>query len=213
MTDRSNGYEAVADQFASRRQSRIGVAEVRDWAATLPQGAAVLDVGSGHGVPITETLISHGCDVCAVDASPRMVAAFRERFPEVTVACEAIEDSALFNRQFDGVVAWGVMFLMALDVQSRVITNVARALKPQGSFLFTSPRQECSWPDILTGQESISPGAGAYRRLLTAAGLTLERELDDDGDNHYYIATKRPTSSARIGVAGSSPDGNLHERR
>jgi hypothetical protein len=82
------------------------------------------------------------------------------------------------------------MFLLALDAQARVITNAARALKPGGSFLFTSPSQECSWPDMLTGEESISPGAKAYRRLLSAAGLTLARELDDEGENHYYIATK-----------------------
>jgi SAM-dependent methyltransferase len=189
VTDRSNGYEAVADLFASRRQSRIGVAEVRDWAATLPQGAEVLDIGCGHGVPITETLVRQGCEVYAIDAAPRMVAAFRERFPGITVSCEPIEDSPLFSRQFDGVVAWGVMFLMALDTQARVIAKVGRALKPQGSFLFTSPRQECSWPDMLTGQESISPGARAYRRLLSAAGLKLAGELDDEGDNHYYIAT------------------------
>ena len=193
MIDKSNGYEQVAEAFASRRESLIGVVEVRNWAATLPQGAAVLDLGCGHGVPISQTLIEQGCAVYGVDASSRLVAAFREKFPDVPVVCEAIEDSSFFDRLFDGAVAWGVMFLLPIDVQARVIASVSRALKPQGSFLFTSPRQACSWPDMLTGHESISPGADAYRRLLEAEGLQLTQEFEDHGENHYYIATKLDT--------------------
>ena len=190
MIDKSNGYEQVAEVFESRRQSQVGAVEVRNWAATLPQGAAVLDLGCGHGVPITETLVQQGCDVYAVDASPRLVAAFRDRFPDVPVVCEAIEDSALFDRLFDGAVAWGVMFLLPIDIQARVIAKVSQALKPGASFLFTSPGVECSWPDMLTGQESISPGAAAYRRMLEAEGFRLTKEFQDEDENHYYIATK-----------------------
>jgi SAM-dependent methyltransferase len=190
VSDKSNGYEQVADVFESRRQSQVGAVEVRNWAATLPQGAAVLDLGCGHGVPITETLVQQGCAVHAVDASPRLVAAFRGRFPDVPVVCEAIEDSVFFDRLFDGAVAWGVMFLLPIDMQARVMARVSRVLKPDASFLFTSPGQECSWPDMLTGQESISPGAAAYRRMLEAEGFRLTREFEDEGENHYFIATK-----------------------
>lgn len=207
MNDKSNGYELVAEVFESRRQSQVGAVEVRNWAATLPEGAAVLDLGCGHGVPITETLVQQGCAVYAVDASPRLVAAFRGRFPDVPVMCEAIEDSAFFDRQFDGAVAWGVMFLLPIDIQARVIASVSRALKPDASFLFTSPGQECSWPDMLTGQESISPGAAAYRRMLEAVGFRLSREFEDEGENHYYVATKGPGTLDQGPGAGNQGPG------
>ena len=203
MVDKSNGYEQCADVFASRRQSQVGVVEVRNWAATLPEGAAVLDLGCGHGVPISETLIHHGCAVYAVDASPRLVAAFHEKFPDVPVACEAIEDSAFFDRLFDGVVAWGVMFLLPIDVQARVIAKVSAALNPQATFLFTSPGRECSWPDMLTGHESISPGAAAYRRMLEAEGLRVTEEFEDHGENHYYVARKCDLPSSSRTAAAS----------
>ena len=75
MTDRSNGYERVAAEFlagrgsARTRSKGVGVKAVREWARTLPLGAAVIDLGSGPGFPITEILVSEGLNVYAVDAS------------------------------------------------------------------------------------------------------------------------------------------------
>jgi predicted RNA methylase len=49
----------------------------REWARTLPSGAAVIDLGCGPGFPITEVLVSGSLNVYAVDASPSFVEAFR----------------------------------------------------------------------------------------------------------------------------------------
>jgi hypothetical protein len=56
---------------------------------------------------------------------------------------------------------------------------------------FTSPTQACTWTDVLTGRPSQSLGAQAYEATLSAAGLTLDAEYADEGDNHYYGACKR----------------------
>ena len=67
MMDRSNGYEDVSVEFLARRGSGrstgVGVNAVRKWARTLPQGAAVIDLGCGPGFPITEVLVAEGGDV------------------------------------------------------------------------------------------------------------------------------------------------------
>ena len=80
--DRSNGYEGIAAEFLARRGSRtrsarIGVKMVRNWAKTLPRGAAVIDLGCGPGSPITEVLVAEGLKVFGVDAAPSFVQAFR----------------------------------------------------------------------------------------------------------------------------------------
>src|SRR5580658_153445 len=54
--DPSNGYEEIAAQFIAARNGRIGAATVREWGRTLPAGSAVLDLGCGHGVPVSQTL-------------------------------------------------------------------------------------------------------------------------------------------------------------
>jgi hypothetical protein len=113
--DRSNGYEEFAAVFLAGRgrgDPGIGVAVVRRWARTLPRGATVLDLGCGPGVPISRVLIEEGLAVYGVDASPTFAATFHKRFPNVPVACETVEDSPFFNRSFEGVLAWGLVFLL-----------------------------------------------------------------------------------------------------
>ncbi|HEY9420990.1 MAG TPA: class I SAM-dependent methyltransferase [Thermoanaerobaculia bacterium] len=190
-SDSSRGYDALAHEFMLRRNPTIGVATVRNWARALPPEGAVLDLGCGHGVPISEALIQDGFVVYGVDASPAMVAAFHNRFPQAQVACEAVEDSGFFGRTFDAVIAWGLLFLLAADVQVALIHRVASVLLPGGRLLFTSPEQACTWTDVLTGRQSISLGNEVYRETLAAAGLELLTEYQDEGENHYYDARKR----------------------
>jgi 2-polyprenyl-3-methyl-5-hydroxy-6-metoxy-1,4-benzoquinol methylase len=52
---------------------RVGVHAVRQWARTLPSGAAVIDLGCGRGFPITEILVAEGLDVFAIDAAPSFI--------------------------------------------------------------------------------------------------------------------------------------------
>src|SRR5947208_8509090 len=79
--DRSNGYEAVSEEFLERRGSSftrstaIGAKEVRKWARTLPRSSSVIDLGCGPGFPITTVLVEEGLHVFGVDAAPSFVAA------------------------------------------------------------------------------------------------------------------------------------------
>lgn len=188
--DASNGWEAVAPDFIREgRHSRIGVAIVTDWVMQLPTGCSVLDLACGPGVPRSEPLHARG-EVFAVDASPSLAAAYRERFPSAQVACEAAEESALFERQFDGVLAWGLLFLLPGETQREVISRVGRALTPSGRFLFTAPWQIATWADNSTGRLSVSLGRAGYEEVLSNAGLTVVREHEDEGGNHYYEAIK-----------------------
>jgi hypothetical protein len=119
-----------------------------------------------------------------------MVAAFRTRFPDVPVECNDVTRSDFFGREFDGVIAWGLLFLLRPEAQAQLIDKVGHALVRGGQFLFTAPRELCEWSDSMTGLLSVSLGAERYRRLLEAAGLVLIDEMEDEGDNHYYRAAR-----------------------
>jgi SAM-dependent methyltransferase len=137
-------------------------------------------------------LVDERLTVYGVDASPSLVAAFRHNLPEVPVACESVVESSFFNRTFDGVVAWGLIFLLQPEAQRQLIKSVAKILVPGGRLLFTSSRgtEPLVWNDGMTGLESRSLGAAEYRKLLSEVGITVTREYEDVGENHYYDAVK-----------------------
>lgn len=191
--DGSNGYEGIASIYVAGRGTRprvgdaIGASTVRAWARAFPPGATVLDLGSGPGEPGTRILLEAGLATYAVDASSSMVAAFRERFPGVPIEQNTVEASEFFDRTFDGVLAWGLLFLLRPAAQALLIEKVARALNPGGRFLFTAPKEPLAWSDAMTGRPSQSLGAQAYDRLLRDAGLKWVAEAKDDGENYYYF--------------------------
>jgi len=190
MSDRSNGWEAVAAQLIELRSPTIGVSTLHRWIASLPVPGAVLDLGCGAGIPVSEALGNAGFDVYGIDAAPSLVAAFRQRFPTAHAACETVEDSPLFDRSFDAAVAIGLLFLLPERRQRDVVRRVADVLKPGGRFLFTAPVEGGTWPDSLTGRPSVSLGIDGYKAAIDDAGLTLVGEYLDEGENHYYDARK-----------------------
>jgi SAM-dependent methyltransferase len=187
-TTPANGYERVASEFIAGRSPGVGVSSVRAWARALTPHATVLDLGCGSGVPLTKILVDEGHVAYGIDASPTLVAAFRDNLPGVAVACESAEASTFFHRSFDAVLAWGLWFLLPEDTQQRLLERVAAALRPGGRLLFTAPEPACTWIDAMTGEASRSLGAETYRKHLSAVGFSLLSEYDDEGENHYYDA-------------------------
>src|SRR6185312_10611728 len=187
MIDRSNGYEGIGGRVPAGRggprSTRIGADTVRVWARQLAQGSSVLDLGCGSGVPITEVLIEEGLAVYGVDASPSLVSAFKQRWPGMPVNCEPVEESSFFDRQFDAVLAWGLVFLLSARSQRELIGRISVALRPGGRLLFTAPEQVVSWTDAMTGRESRSLGAAEYQHEMSTVGLSLIDQYDADGKN------------------------------
>jgi len=191
--DRSNGYEGIAQLYINgrgRAQHGIGSSTVSSWVKTIPPNSVALDLGCGTGLPISKIFIDEGMTVCGIDASPTMVKMFHQNFPDMSIACEAVEDSLFFNRTFDAIIAWGLIFLLPEESQIMLIKKTATALRSGGKLLFTSPSQAIAWNDAMTEQGSRSLGAEKYKELIFASGLSLINEFEDEGENHYYNAVK-----------------------
>lgn len=189
--DKSNGWEAFAQEWIRvGHLSTVGVATVSAWANTLPPRAQVLDLACGPGTPRAEVLANRDFALYAIDAAPSFVNAYRAHFPRAHVACESAEESLFFSKTFDGIMAWGLLFLLPADAQRALLPRIGRALRSGGAFLFTAPLETCTWADASTKRQSVSIGADAYRALLSDAGLSVHAEYDDEGGNHYYEAVK-----------------------
>lgn len=190
--DYSNGYEGNAQEFIyGRCRSLIGEQVVKNWARSLKPDSLVFDIGCGNGVIVTQALLATGHTVFAIDASATMIRALQNRFPQVTAKCEAIQNTNFFDKQYDAVIASGVLFLLSEMDQLAMISRVAEILNPTGRFLFTAPIQICRWNDIITGQQSRSLGRERYEEALIAAGLSLLGTYTDEGDNNYFDFEKR----------------------
>jgi len=196
MIDESNGYDNIAEIYINgrgRAVNGIGAAAARAWAQTFNTGSYLLDLGCGTGIPVTKILLEAGLNAYAIDASPKMVADFRQNFPNVPVACESVERSLFFNRAFDGIISVGLMFLLPEENQRALIPKMAAALNPGGKLLFTSPVEKITWEDAMSEQLSRSLGADEYRLLMKDAGLTIGEEFEDEGGNHYFNGIKPAT--------------------
>lgn len=187
--DPSNGYNAIVDAYVAAR-STSGRDLIKDWVAGLPAASKVLDLGAGFGEPVTAVLINAGHKVSAIEAAPAMVLEFQERFPDIRIACEAVEESDFFGETFDAICAIGLIFLLPDAEQRRLVRRLADVLAPGGSFLFSAPVETGTWEDVLTGRSSLSLGEAAYLQLLTDVGFTIIVGRTDENGSHYYLAEK-----------------------
>ena len=123
--DRSEGWDAAAAHFMAARTS-IGTSLVRMWAQkTLPPGGSVVDVGCGSGFPIAVALSDDGFKIFGIDASPTLIAEFRRNLPCAEAVCEAAQDSEFFHRKFDAAISIGLLFLVDVEAQAKVIRRVS----------------------------------------------------------------------------------------
>ena len=184
-------YDRICDWYVSMRRPQVGVS-ISEFVRPLAPGSRILDIGCGHGIPISKFFVESGLELFAIDSSPNLIARFQSAFPRVRVQCSRIQDSDFFNIPFDAIVAWGVIFYMTPADQENVIARVSRSLKTGGKFLFASPRGAITWEDTMDGVifHSVSLGTSTYSKLLQSNGLDLLEERFDEWENYYYIAQK-----------------------
>lgn len=189
-----SGYEHVAEQFMAMRNPRIGPSSVLEWSETLPPRCDILDLGCGHGLPIGKPLAERGFVLYGVDSSPTLLEAYQRNVNPAATECADLDEAAMFGRQFEAILLWGVLFLLPAEVQRRLVERIGRVLRSSGHCLITAPTEVLTWPDVPSGVESVALGRKEYLRLFTNAGLELERESSDIGGNHYYWL-RRPAVS------------------
>ena len=101
--------------------------------ALLPEGAAVLDLGCGGGIPVAHHLAAHGMRVTGVDSSPSLIALCRERLAGQEWLVADMRGLEL-ARPFDGILAWDSYFHLSPDDQ-RAMFGVFAAHARQGTIL------------------------------------------------------------------------------
>jgi trans-aconitate methyltransferase len=186
---------------------RVGPGAPEDvrWAlasAGTPQGARILDAGSGPGGD-TGALLDHpGAQVTAVDAHAPFVEELRARYPQVTAFAG---DMATAEGPFDLIWCAGALYFLGL-------TSGLAAFRPRiaegGAIAFSEP---CHFTDS-PSDEAVAFWEGYPARTeaklradVEVAGYRIlaTRRLSDAAWEHYYAPLMARAAALR---PGASPD-------
>ena len=107
------------------------------FAAALPAGAAILDLGCGSGVPVARFYVERGFRVTGIDSSPSMIAMCRERLPGREFLAGDMRSLRL-GRHFDGVLAWDSFFHLDPEDQRRMFDVFARHSAASAILMFNT---------------------------------------------------------------------------
>ena len=172
--DASTYGEGFADVYDEWYAGTADTDDVVDVLAELAGGGPVLELGEGAG-RLALPLAARGLAVHGVDASPAMVALLRRKpgGEQVQVTTADFADVAV---DVDGgfalvFVAFNTFFnLPTADAQQRCVHNVARRLRPGGSFVV-----EAFVPD----PESAPSGGGLTTRSVGVDRVELQATVAD----------------------------------
>jgi trans-aconitate methyltransferase len=157
-------------------------------------GEKILDLGCGDGA-LTEQLAATGAIVTGVDSSPTMLAAARQRnlHSASGLVFEHHDATALpYHQQFDAVFSNAALhWITGISGQQAALSGIHRALRPgnpkarfvaelggQGNIAAIRTALQATLApfhiDAETTAASFYPPPNLYRRLLEAAGFTIQ---------------------------------------
>ena len=177
----ARGYDAIALRYAEwAGQVDSPIMEwVRDLAARLGDGADVLELGCGRGVPVTRELARRN-RVTGVDISAVQIELARHHVPEASFAHADATELEVAPASFDAVVALFVFGHVPVEEQAGLIARIGLWLRDGGFFLGTfgagEAGEEIAVDWLGAPMFFASLGSDAYPPLLRDAGLEPVRD-------------------------------------
>ncbi len=185
------GYNRCAAGYAEARAEEAHP-ELDLLRERLYDGAAVLDLGCGSGVPITRSL-AENFSVTGVDTSSEMVRLARANVPEARFLHADITSVELPASSFDAVVAFYSVFHLPREEHNDLFRRVRGWLKPAGYLMCTLTRySEAAYTeDDFFGETMYwsNYGMSEYADMLTGLGFTL---LSTSAVGHGYAEPEAP---------------------
>jgi SAM-dependent methyltransferase len=177
----ARGYDAIALRYAewAGRVDSPALAWVRDLDARLPDGASVLELGCGRGVPATRELARRH-RVTGVDISAVQIELARHHVPEASFVHADATELDVAAGSLDAVVALYLFSHVPRDEQRDLIARVGTWLKEGGLLLGTfgagEPGEDVDEDWLGARMYFASLGGDSYLRLLRECGLEPLRD-------------------------------------
>jgi ubiquinone/menaquinone biosynthesis C-methylase UbiE len=173
-----SGYDAMAERYLAAFGEGVPddprIRFVGELAGHLSDGASVLELGCGAGVPAT-ALLAQRFDVLGVDISAGQLALAAQRVPTASFRKADMTGLELPDASFDAVTAFYSFNHVPRDQQRPLLAKIARWLRPGGLLLASFGRGGSaddveSWLGVPMFFASHDPATNT--RHLTEAGFT-----------------------------------------
>jgi ubiquinone/menaquinone biosynthesis C-methylase UbiE len=189
------GYDVIARRYHDQRDRWSERPQLEQFASLLPEGANVLDVGCGAGVPVTRFLVEQGFEATGVDFSAEMLRLARANVPEAKF--RELDMTALDfpDSSFDGLTAFYSIFHVPRERHADLFRSFQRLLKAGGAVLISLGASE--WEgveDDFFGSRMFwshfSPEKSIT--LMQKAGFEIiwGRPVTDSGETHYWVLAR-----------------------
>ncbi|MCX5610276.1 methyltransferase domain-containing protein [Streptomyces sp. NBC_00047] len=204
-------FDGMGAEYERAFRDLPGQLAALDWlTARLPAGARVLDVGSGTGRPVAETLVRAGYEVTGIDVSAAMVELARAQVPAARFERRDVRDYRAPDGGFDAVCAFFPLLVMGRDEVGEALRRITECLVPGGYFVMaTVPADiadvEIEWMGHRVRVSSYST-AEYLRRLREDCGLEVlyhatstfrpDSDLAEPEDHLFCYARRSGAQSA-----------------
>jgi SAM-dependent methyltransferase len=190
----ARGYDQIALRYAAWHVAgNPAMRFVRDLDGRLRDGADVLELGCGRGVPVTRELAKRH-RVTGVDISAAQIELARHHVPEASFIHADYTDLDIAAGSIDAVVAIFTFTHVPREEHAELLTRIAEWLRDGGYLLATFGTGDDPGsvdPDWLGAPMFFSSfDADTNRGLVRDAGFRVEVEdvIEQDEDEHGRVA-------------------------
>src|SRR4051812_24471150 len=191
----ADGYDAMAARYGRWAADVTGDPRDRylaELTAGLADGAAVLDLGCGSGIP-TGRMLTERFSVTGVDVSATQLALARETMPGATLLKADLSSVELPAAGFDAVVSLFAVTHVPRERHAALFARIRRWLRPGGRLLATlgsSGEEEGTGGWLGAPMHFSSHDPATNTGLLQAAGLRIvldrvEPMLEPEGEVEF----------------------------
>lgn len=197
-----DGYDRASQAYRGDTFEYAGSAYqywLERFIARLPQGARVLDLGCGNGLPVARELARRGFVVTGMDLSAVQVERARVLVPSAHFECADMTEAPLGESRYDGVVAFHSIINVPLAEQPALVRRMQDALVPGGTLLLTAGQEpwtgiEQHWRGVRdVAMFYAHAGAATYREWLMQAGAQIDEQgrTPQHGEPGYAVFLAR----------------------
>ena len=170
------GYNRAAHAYGAARELCLGeLTQLRTFAARVPSGGLILDVGCGTGL-VAGMLEGMGHRIIGIDLSTAMLHEARSGYPALSLARMSMTHLGLPDGTFDGLWSSYAVFHVPRQQHAAVFREFRRVLRPDSPMAVSVGVTEWEGVEPFHGVDMYwsSFDAAASTTLVRDAGFTVE---------------------------------------